>query len=176
MNNRSTLFTLVGLAVAAFVGNLWAEANLQHWDDALVSHQRRYKSIWEACDDLEMRREKAPKGSDEQSFRLHFQTQAYTAQMGDINVKVNTRSRSGVEDKIFGIDFAKGEGGFRRDQLRTFLFNAELLYPRVRTTSLVLKPHSEGGSRRGVESGAERIDLWDVDKLELRQRSPKTAK
>lgn len=174
MSNRSTLYTLVGLAIAALVGNLWAESNLQHWDDALVSHQRRYKAIWEECDDLEMRREKAPKGSDEQSFRLHFQTQAYTAQMGDINVNVNTRTRSGVEDKIFTIEFAKSDRGFRRDQLRTFLFNAELLYPRVRTTSLTIKPHAEGSRRKGVDTGVERIDLWDVSKLELRQRSPKT--
>ncbi|MFT7516487.1 MAG: hypothetical protein ACI84O_000268 [Myxococcota bacterium] len=174
MSNRSTLYTLVGLAIAALIGNMWAESSLQHWDDALLAHQRRYKAIWEECDDLEMRREKAPKGSDEQSFRLHFQTQAYTAQMGDINVNVTNRDRSGVEDKIFKIEFAKGDKGFRRDQLRTFLFNAELLYPRVRTTALVVKPHAEGGRRRGIDTGVDRIDLWDVSKLELRQRSPKT--
>ncbi|MDP6963237.1 MAG: hypothetical protein QGF46_03630 [Planctomycetota bacterium] len=172
MSNRSTLFTLIGLAAAALVGNLWAESNLNKWNDSLTQHQRRYQAIWEACDDLEMRREKAPKGSDEQSFRLHFQTLAYTAKMGYINLILNGRTRSGIEDKIFKIEFAKGDRGFRRDQLRTFLFNAELLYPRVRTTSLVLKPHSEGGRRRDIETGAERIDLWDINKLELRQRSP----
>ncbi|HIA39058.1 MAG TPA: hypothetical protein EYN86_06115 [Planctomycetes bacterium] len=176
MNNRSTLYTLVGLAVAAFAGSMFAESNLEYWEDALLSHQRRYKTIWEQCDDLEMRREKAPKGSDEQSFRLHFQTQAYTAQMGDINVSVNSRTRSSVEDKIFKIEFAKGENGFRRDQLRTFLFNAELLYPRVRTTALVIKPHAEGARSRGIDTGVERIDLWDITKLELRQRSPKAKR
>jgi len=53
------------------------------------------------------------------------------------------------------------------------LFNAELLYPRVRTTSLVIKPHSEGARSRGIDTGVERIDLWDITKLEMRQRSPK---
>ncbi len=173
MNNRSTLYTLVGLAVAALLGNLWAESNLEYWEDSLGLHETRYKAIWEECDDLEMRREKAPKGSDEQSFRLHFQTQAYSAQMGDINVNVNTRNRNAVEDKIFKIEFAKGDQGFRRDQLRNFLFNAELLYPRVRTTSLVVKPHSEGARSRGIDTGVERIDLWSITKLEMRQRSPK---
>ena len=173
MNNRSTLYTLVGLAVAALIGSLWAESNREYWNDSLRSHKTRYQAIFEECDDLKIRRKKAPKGSDEQSFRLHFQTQAYSAQMGDINVNVNTRNRNAVEDKIFKIEFAKGDQGFRRDQLRNFLFNAELLYPRVRTTSLAIEPHSEGARSRGIDTGVERIDLWDITKLEMRQRSPK---
>ena len=171
MSNRQTLFVLIGFAALALIGKLWSESHLSYWEETLLTHQRRYKLIWEECDNLELRREKAPKGTDEQSFRLHFQTQAYTAQMGDINVTVRSRQRTNYQDQTFTLEFARDENGFRRDQLRTFLFNSELLYPRMRTTSLVLQPHSQNG-RRGVESGVERLDLWDIKKLEMRQRSP----
>ena len=78
MSNRQTLFVLIGFAALALIGKLWSESHLSYWEETLLTHQRRYKLIWEECDNLELRREKAPKGTDEQSFRLHFQTQAYT--------------------------------------------------------------------------------------------------
>lgn len=173
MNNRTTLYLLMGLAVAALGGRMWSISHLDGWRTSLVEHERRYKAIYETADDLSLRREKAPKGSDDVYFRSHFGRQAQaTANMGGIDVGVRSRSQKNFEDKIFEIEFANGEDGFRRDQLRTFLFNSELLMPRVRTTILNLKPRGPKGRSRGIDPGVEREDIWKIDKLEFRQRSP----
>jgi len=176
MNNRTTLYLLMGLAVAAVGGRMWSNHYLDTWRTSLTEHERRYKVIYETTDDLEVRREKAPKGSDDIYFRQHFQNQAFQAQMGSIDVNVRSRSQKNSEDKIFEVDFAVGEDGFRRDQLRTFLFNSELLMPRVRTTILNLKPRGPKGRSRGLDAGVEREDIWKIDKLEFRQRSPVAQK
>lgn len=176
MNNRTTLYLLMGLAVAAIGGRLWSTHHLETWQSSLSEHERRYKVIYETTDDLAVRRENAPKGSDDVYFRQHFQNQAFRAQMGTIDVTVRSRSQKNHEDKIFEVDFAVGEDGFRRDQLRTFLFNSELLMPRVRTTILQLKPRGPKGRGRGIDPGVEREDIWKIDKLEFRQRSPVAQK
>ncbi|MGB0954144.1 MAG: hypothetical protein ACPG31_13060 [Planctomycetota bacterium] len=176
MNNRTTLYLLMGLAVAAIGGRLWSTHYLETWQTSLTEHERRYKVIYETTNDLQERRKEAPKGSDDIYFRQHFQSQAFEAQMGSIDVNVRRRTQANHEDKIFEVDFAVGEDGFRRDQLRTFLFNAELLMPRVRTTILNLKPRGPKGRGRGIDPGVEREDIWKIDKLEFRQRSPVAPK
>lgn len=173
MNNRTTLYLLMGLAVAAIGGRFWSISYLKNWDQALENHKRSYKLVWEASDDLAVRRENAPKSNEEFYFRAHFQAQAYDpAQMGTINVKMRERPQKNYEDKIFEIEFQEGDAGFRRDQMRAFLFNSELLMPRVRTTILNLQPVSQGGRGRKIDSGVDREDLWKITKLEFRQRSP----
>ena len=176
MNNRTTLYLLMGLATAAVGGRTWSVQYLKGWDQALLDHQRRYKLVWETSDDLSVRREKAPKGTDDVYFRQHFQNQAFAAQMGSIDVKVRPRPQKNFEDKIFEVKFSLGDDGFRRDQLRTFLYNSELLLPRVRTTILNIRPLGPGGRGRSIDPGVEREDTWKVTKLEFRQRSPVVKK
>jgi len=173
MNNRTTLYLLMGLALAAIGGRYWSVSYRSSWETAFLNHQRSYKIIWETSDDLAIRRENAPKSNEEFYFRAHFQAQAYDpAQMGTINVKMRERPQKNYEDKIFEIEFQEGDAGFRRDQMRAFLFNSELLMPRVRTTILNLQPVSQGGRGRKLDTGVEREDLWKITKLEFRQRSP----
>ena len=173
MSNRTTLYLLMALAVAAIGLQLWSTSNLNQWNEALEIHKARYKSIWESCDDLSARREDAPKGSAENSFRMHFQRQAHAARMGDINVSVNPlAAKKTYVDTRFEIEFHKGEDGFSRPSLRTFLFLAEQKYPRIRTTVLNLRPVGGTGRSRGIEPGIERDDIWEITKLEFRQRTP----
>jgi len=177
MNNRTTLYLLMGLALAAIGGRFWSISNRSSWKAAMDNHQRLYKLIWETTDDLAVRRENAPKSNEEFYFRAHFQAQAYDpAQMGTINVKMRERPQKNYEDKIFEIEFEEGDSGFRRDQMRAFLFNSELFMPRVRTTVLNLQPIAPQGRGRKIDSGVEREDLWKITKLEFRQRSAIASK
>ncbi len=96
--------------------------------------------------------------------------------MGSIDVKVRKLTQKNYEDKIFEVKFANGDEGFRRDQLRTFLFNSELLLPRVRTTLFDLQPLGPSGRSRAIDPGVEREDIWKITKLEFRQRSPVVKK
>jgi len=173
MSNRTTLYLLMFLAVAAVALQMWSTSSLASWDQATAIHKAKLKAIWETCDDLEKRREEAPKSSAEKSFRMHFQRQAHKAQMGDINVTVNPLSpKKTYADTRFEIEFLKGTDGFSRPSLRTFLFRAEQQYPRIRTTALNLRPMGGTGRSRGVDPGVDRDDIWEVTKMEFRQRTP----
>jgi hypothetical protein len=161
------------LAVAAVGLQMWSTSSLASWDESLEIHKAKYKTILETCDDLRVRREDAPKGSADNSFRLHFQRQAHKARMGDINVSVNPlAAKKTFVDTRFEVEFLKGEDGFTRPSLRTFLYRAEQLYPRIRTTGLNLRPIGGSGRSRGIEPGIDREDVWEVTKMEFRQRTP----
>ena len=173
MSNRTTLYLLMILAAAAVGMQLWSNSSLKTWDESLAIHKARYKTIWETCDDLTMRREDAPKGTADNSFRMHFQRQAHKAHMGDINVSVNPlAAKQNYADTRFEIDFHKGDEGFQRASLRTFLFRAEQLYPRIRTTAFNIRPIGGTGRSRGIDPGVERDDIWEITKMEFRQRTP----
>lgn len=174
MTNRQMLYLLFVLAVVGFGLRLWAASWHSGWQAAIVEHQRRYGDIYTMSNDLALRREKAPKGSDEASFRKHFQEQAYLARIGiiDVTVRENTRSAQNYRDKTFTIGFEDPQASFQRQQISVFLFNSELKYPRLRATLLSLAPVPSDARLRTVESGSERQDLWRVSKLEFKQRSP----
>lgn len=172
MSNRQMLYLLFALAVIGFGLRTWAVSWHGGWTEAVGEHQKRYSDIYAMCNDLAFRREKAPKGSDEASFRMHFQKQAYEARIGTINVAVRENARGNVRDKTFTIGFEDPQAAFQRQQLSLFLFNSELLYPRLRATQLALAPVPADTRSRSVDSGAERQDLWRVSKLEFKQRSP----
>ncbi len=172
MNNVRSLYLLMALAVFATGGRFWAQSSLQTWEDAVDNHERQWEKIWTTCEELAARRDKAPKGSEEQSFRLHFQNQAYTAHMGTIEVQKRTSNRNDFEDLIFTIDFQDEDALFDRQKLRLFLFNSELLYPRMRTTGLAIQAAAPGGRGRALPTGSDRDDLWKVTKLEFKRRSP----
>lgn len=172
MSNRQMLYLLFGLTVLGFGLRLWATSWHGSWTEAVAEHERRYKDIYAMCNDLAFRREKAPKGSDEASFRKHFQTQAYEARLGIIDVGVRENTRGNVRDKTFTIGFEDPQAAFQRQQLSVFLFNSELRYPRLRATQLSLAPVAMDPRSKSVDSGAERQDVWRVSKLEFKQRSP----
>jgi hypothetical protein len=177
MSNRTTLYLLMFLAVAAVGLRMWSVSHLEKWEAALVDHEKRYQTIYETCDDLQRRREDAPKGSDEMSFRKHFQRQATAARMGQVNVKVyNPSPKKTYADKRFEIEFDKGDEGFSRASLRLFLFKSEQLYPRVRNTALHIRPLGGSGRSRGVAPGVDREDIWEITKIEFRQRTPIASK
>lgn len=179
MNNRSTLYMLMVLAALAFGGRYWSQKHLSSWEESVTRGQSRYKAIWETSDDLALRREKAPKGTDDQSFRKHFQAQAFGARMGNLDIKTDRprQTRAGGEDRTFTIVFDEETGGaFTRAQLRFFLFNSELLFPRLRCTSLAVSPNPPDRRSRGVDPGLDREDIWRVTKLQFKQRSPVVQK
>lgn len=177
MSNRQMLYLLIALAALAVGARLWAASWSGGWEESLADHEQRYKAIYAACNDLAFRREKAPKGTDDSAFRLHFQNQAFEARMGtiDVSVRDNPRAGQGIQDKSFTIEFENAQSSFQRQQVRLFLFNSELLYPRIRSTQLSLVPASVEGNKRQIDSGAPREDLWRVAKLEFKQRSPVAA-
>ena len=174
MSNRQMLYLLITLTVVALGARFWAVSWHEGWKDSLVVHQKRYQEIYATCNDLAFRREKAPKGTDDQAYRQHFQKEAFAARLGTIDVAVrdNPRSGTGVADKTFTIGFENAQAAFQRQQIRLFLFNSELLYPRIRSTQLTLVPASSDGRVKAVETGAPREDQWRVSKLEFKQRSP----
>ena len=175
MNNRSTLYLLMALAALAFGGRFWSQSYLGGWEDAVDRGQTRYKTIWETADDLALRREKAPKGTDDQSFRKHFQAQAFGARMGNLDVKTDRprATRAGGEDRTFTIVFDEETGSaFTRAQLRYFLFNSELLFPRLRCTAFSLAPNPPDRRSRAIDPGLDREDVWRVSKMQFKQRSP----
>jgi len=174
VSNRQMLYLLLGLAVGVLGARFWSVSWHAGWETALVNHESRYKEVYSACNDLAFRREKAPKGTDDQAFRLHFQKQAFDARLGtiDVSVRDNPRTGQGISDKVFSIGFENSQTSFQRQQVRLFLFNSELLYPRIRCTQLSLVPATTDGRARSVDSGATREDIWRIAKLEFKQRSP----
>lgn len=172
MSNRQMLYLLFAVAALGFGLRAWAASWHGSWQEAVADHQRRYKDIYALCNDLAFRREKAPKGTDDAAFRKHFQDQAFAARIGQLDVAVRENTRGNQRDKSFTIGFEDAQAAFQRQQLALFLFNSELLYPRLRTTQLTLAPLPVDPRMRSVDSGAERQDLWKVAKLEFKQRSP----
>lgn len=177
MSNRQMLYLLITLTAVALGARFWAASWHNGWKDSLAVHEKRYQDVYSACNDLAFRREKAPKGTDDQAFRLHFQNQAFDARLGtiDVSVRDNPRAGTGIADKTFTIGFENAQAAFQRQQIRLFLFNSELLYPRIRNTQLSLTPAPSDGRARTVETGAPREDLWRISKLEFKQRSPVAA-
>ncbi len=166
------LFLLIGLAVAALGLRVWAVSWHNGWVDSVGEHEKRYKDIYVMSNDIAFRREKAPKGTDEAAFRKHFQNRAYEAKLGTIDTAVRENTRGNQRDKTFTIGFEDPAASFQRQQLSLFLFNSELMYPRLRVTHFTLAPISVDLRARTVDSGAERQDLWKVSRLEFVQRSP----
>ncbi len=173
MSNRQILYLLMGLTALAFGARMWATAYDRGWEEAVADHERLYSKLYSMVNDIAARREKAPKGTDERAYRKHFQSQAYAARMGTIDVQHRTRTRGGVRDDTYTIEFTDPSAAFTREQVRLFLYNSELLFPRLRTTLLDMLPAPPPGSRaRNVETGADRPDLWKLPKLEFTQRTP----
>lgn len=173
MNNVRSLYILMVLAAIAVGGRFWALAAREHWEGAVQNHERQWEKIWTICEELEKRRAKAPKGSETQRYRRHFQERAFDAHMGQIDVQKRDRPGREYDDLTFEISFQDEAALFDRQKLRLFLFNSELEFPRMRTTGFAIQAGEPGGRGRPLPTGADRDDLWRITKLEFRQRSPK---
>ncbi len=174
MNNRQTLYLLMVLVAVALGGRFWSVGNYERWNTALALHKAKDKQVFETVEDLIVRRGKFSIADGEQGFLAHFQKQAHNARMGSVATKPKSRERSGWVDKTFTIEFEKEDARFRRSQIVNFLFNAEGLVPRMRTTSLSLRPASGGKRSKSIPSGSAREDDWKITDLVLTQRSPRS--
>lgn len=169
MSNTRILYVLIFLALAATIGRWWMQGYREDWEGAVDKHKRAWETIWTTAEQLAVRREKAP-GDAANTFRTHFQTQAFAAHMGTIEVQQRRQERNAYEDLVFDITPQDTESTFDRQQLRLFLFNSEVEFPRIRTTSFGIQPVPRTG--RTVPTGAEREDRWRITKLEFRHRTP----
>jgi len=170
MSNTRILYILIFLALASIGGRWWMQGLRKDWEKAVVDHERGWERVWATSEELAVRREKAPKGPANQRIRTHFQTQAFAAHMGAVEMQTRTQKRNSYEDQIIEVSPADNEATFDRQQLRLFLFNSELEFPRMRTTAFGIQPVPRTG--RSVATGAERDDRWRVTKLEFRHRTP----
>ena len=70
------------------------------------------------------------------------------------NITVRPRGNAEVGDYVLMVDIENPDHRYGRNQIFTFLYNCEVMIPRVRTTSLSIRPASEG--TRKLEPGTER--------------------
>ncbi len=176
MSNRQTLMLLVVLTVLAGVGRSLAAARLSRYQEALNSHKKSYQFIAETASDLAYRRSKVAAADTEKGYQTHFQNQAFTAHMGSLTVQTQEKPQQNYVDKIFTITFEGDDKRFRRQQIVNFLYNSELLMPRMRTTVLTIQPAGPQGGRRrrtGVAPGVDREDYWRIGQLLFVQRTQK---
>ena len=170
MSNTRILYLLIFLALGASVGRFWMQNHRRNWEQAVEDHKRAWEKIWVTSEELAVRRDKAPKGDANTRFRTHFQTEAFAAHMGTIEMQQRRQQRNTFEDQVFDIAPQEADATFDRQQLRLFLFNSELKFPRMRTTAFGIQPVPRTG--RSVPTGADRDDRWRITKLEFRHRTP----
>ena len=173
MSNTRILYLLMVVTALAFVGRLLAKNFREDWEQAITDHKLAWKEIWETCEDLSFRREKAPKGTEQLRFRKHFQTQSYDARMGMVGVDTKDGTSRNFDDKVFTITWEQENASYSRQQLRLFMFNSELRYPRMRVTAFEIIPAPPNALRSSkIKTGADRDDTWKVNAMQFKQRSP----
>lgn len=173
MSGRQTLWLMLALVTLALLGRLYVGHMHGRYEDARVSYQAQLKSVAETAGDLGVRLENLSVSDQEQDFQTHFAAQAGVAQMGLVSVKIRNSPQRGYDDRIFTIDFDNPNPLFNRNQLAVFLYNGESQKPRMRTTRLSIRAgSSESTAVRKVPTGADREDIWRVDAIEFKQRTP----
>lgn len=168
MSNRRTLIILVVLVVATGAGRFWAQSHREAWDTGFQRHAQLFKSVVAEAREVSARREAAVYGLGDSSYQTQIQEFAGRSRLG--NITVRPRGNAEFGDYVMVIDIENKEHRYGRNQIFTFLYNCEVMIPRVRTTSLSIRPASE--STRKIEPGVDREDLWKVDQLTFTKRSP----
>ncbi|HEX9795029.1 MAG TPA: hypothetical protein VGC54_13685 [Planctomycetota bacterium] len=175
MNGRQTLMLLGILVVAAAIGRWWVSSQLDQNTVACSAGRKQLETVYTMVDELSDRLASSNVSKDESAVLRHFQERAIDAYMGTVNPKTRTSPQRTYLDRIYTIDFEKEAPEFKRTQIVNFLWNAELV-PRMRCTTLVLRPASPGDNRRRqLPAGAERPDVWQIEELIFTQRSPVEA-
>ncbi|MBC8329203.1 MAG: hypothetical protein ISR76_00380 [Planctomycetes bacterium] len=177
MSSRRTLVLLLVLAVVAGGLRLGIGSWFNRYNDGLEASKVALRGIVQDTEYLRVRRANSVVAESDEGYLTHFQVQARTQHMAPVTAPMRESQQKNAIEREFTLGFEKDPPHFSRDQITRFLFNTELLMPRLRTTKLVLQPAGEGSSRRrkGPDPGAERDDLWEVTQLTFTQLTP-TAK
>jgi hypothetical protein len=171
MSNRRTLIFLVILATGAGFGKYWAADFRSKWETQLNLHKNKYVAVVELANKVQKRRERAVYGLGDSTSQSQIQEFAAKASLGNVTAKPSGRLKNPDEgDYPLTIDFENKMHQFTRSQIGSFLFNCEVKIPRMRTKELSIRPAGE--TSRKVETGAERENLWRVERLILMKRSP----
>lgn len=168
MSNRRTLIILLVLVALTGAGRFWAKSHRTTWDSGFSRHASLFKSVIEEAREVSARREAAVYGLGDSSYQTQIQEFAGRSRLG--NITVRPRGNAEVGDYVLMVDIENPDHRYGRNQIFTFLYNCEVMIPRVRTTSLSIRPASEG--TRKLEPGTERDDLWKVEQVTFIKRSP----
>lgn len=175
MSGRQTLILLLVLALLAALGRLVTGSVRSRHEKAFEQHKRDLKFVAETSGDLKVRLANMAVAKDEQGYATHFARQAVNARVGSVNAQSKLAPSSNYDDWVFTIEFLEQSPQFERNQIAVFIYNSELLMPRMRCTKLSLQAAPAAGATksRRVATGVDRPDLWTVGALEFRQRTPK---
>ncbi|RMH00934.1 MAG: hypothetical protein D6702_12690 [Planctomycetota bacterium] len=176
MSNRRTLLLLLAVTVVAGILRLAVGSWYHAQENGLAASKTAFKGIVQDVEYLRGRRRNSVVAESDEGYLTHFQVEARKQHMAPVTAPMKEDDLKYAISRKFTIGFEKEPPHFSRDQISRFLFNAELLMPRLRTTKLVLQPAGESGGRRrskGPEPGAERDDLWEVTQLVFTQLTPK---
>lgn len=171
MSNRRTLIILVVLVTLTGAGRFWAQSLREKWDTGFQQHSQLFRSVIEKAREVSARREAAVYGLGDSSYQTQIQEFAGRSRLG--NITVRPRGNPDEGDYTMIVDFENSDHRYGRNQIYTFLYNCEVMIPRVRTTSLSVRPASE--NNRKLEPGVDRDDLWKVEQITFVKRSPTKA-
>ncbi len=175
MSNHRTLLLLLVLALVAGGLRLGVGSWFQRYDDGLAASKTALKGIVQDTEYLRVRRENSVVAESDEGYLTHFQSQARLQHIGGVTAPMREKEESNAIKREFEIGFEKDPPFYSRDQISRFLFNAELLMPRLRTTKLTVRPAGDPGSSRrsrGLDPGVDRDDLWEITKLTFTQLTP----
>ena len=170
MNNRRTLIILLVLVAATGGGRFWAKEYRGTWDTGFTRHSQQFRAVIEKAREVSARREAAVYGLGDSSYQTQIQEFAGRSRLGNITVRPRGNAEEG--DYSMVVDFEDPNHRYGRNQIFTFLYNCEVMIPRVRTTSFSMRPANEGS--RKLEPGTDRDDIWKVEQLTFVKRSPMT--
>jgi hypothetical protein len=168
MSNRRTLIILLVLVALTGGGRFWAKSHRATWDSGFNRHAELFKSVIEEAREVSARREAAVYGLGDSSYQTQIQEFAGRSRLG--NITVRPRGNAEVGDYVLMVDIENSDHRYGRNQIFTFLYNCEVMIPRVRTTSLSIRPASEG--TRKLDPGTDRDDLWKLEQVIFTKRSP----
>lgn len=170
MSNRKTLILLIALVVGTGGGRYWAQNYRKTWDDSFVDHSKLYRSVIGKAREVSARREAAIYGLVDGSGSYQTQIQEFAGKAKLGNVTARPRGRADQGDYTLNIEFQDTEHRFGRNQIFSFLYNCEVMIPRMRTKQFTMRPVVDG--MRKVDPGVDREDLWKVEQLTFVKRSP----
>ena len=169
MNNRRTLIILLVLVAGTGAGRYWAQTYRDQWDTGFTRHAQLFRSVIEQSREVAARRAAAVYGLGDSSYQTQIQEFAGRSSLGNITVRPRGNPEEG--DYSMNVDFENPEHRYGRNQIFAFLYNCEVMIPRVRTTAFSMRPANEGS--RKLEPGTDREDLWKVEQLTFVKRSPR---
>jgi hypothetical protein len=171
MSNKRTLIILLLLVAVTGAGRYWAQTYRADWDTGFQRHSALFRSVVGQAREVAARREAAVYGLGDSSYQTQIQEFAGNSRLGNITVRPSGNAEQG--DYRMTVEIEDNDHRYGRNQIFTFLYNCEVMIPRVRTTMLKMRPAGDSGSRK-LDPGSDREDLWKVEQLIFLKRSPVT--